>query len=203
MEEKERILIYAEEKFLKEGFYKTSMDEIASGMGISKKTIYKFFESKDDLLNSIVVAFTQRTKNEIESILGKDLHAVEKIVLIAQTLKKLGVRLSDKWLSDIRVHRPEVWKKIEEFRTQMIMKNITIVFEQGINEGYIIDVPPVIMVTLFTGSVRAIINPEFIMSNNFSASQAVEHTFKILLNGILTPEGRAAYIQLTGKKVQV
>jgi AcrR family transcriptional regulator len=203
MEEKERILEFAEEKFFREGFYKTSMDEIASGMGISKKTIYKYFESKDQLLNSIVEVFTRRMSIEIESIIKSDRHAIEKIIGLTQTLKKILIKISDRWLNDIRVHRPSVWKTIEEFRTRMIARNISIVFSQGISEGYIIDVPPSIVITVFVSSVRAIINPEFIMNNSISALQAVEYTFKILFNGILTEEGREAYNKIVSQKGQV
>ena len=40
--EKDRILNFAITKFHAEGFYKTSMDEIARELQISKKTIYKY-----------------------------------------------------------------------------------------------------------------------------------------------------------------
>ncbi|MBK7254925.1 MAG: helix-turn-helix transcriptional regulator, partial [Ignavibacteria bacterium] len=49
-EEKEKILNYSRNKFHREGFYKTSMDEISSELHISKKTIYKYFSSKEKLL---------------------------------------------------------------------------------------------------------------------------------------------------------
>ena len=45
-QERERILNYSINKFHAEGFYKTSMDEIARDLQISKKTIYKYFQSK-------------------------------------------------------------------------------------------------------------------------------------------------------------
>lgn len=202
MEEKNKILGFAEEKFFREGFHKTTMDEIASELRMSKKTIYKYFPSKEMLLKLLFQIFTQRAKNEIEPIVNSKLHAVEKIVAISSVLKKIAMKMSDKWLNDVRIHQPSVWKDIEEFRSQMISKNISKVFIQGIEEGYIVEAPPIIMITIFMNSVRSIINPEFIMNNSFSASEAVEHTFKILLNGMFTDKGRKAYNKLISKKVR-
>lgn len=202
MEEKNKILGFVEEKFFREGFHKTTMDEIASELRMSKKTIYKYFPSKEMLLKLLFQAFTHRVKSEVEPIVNGKLHAVEKIVAITTVLKKVAMRMSDKWLNDIRIHQPSVWKDIEEFRTQMISKNISKVFIQGIEEGYIVDAPPIIMITIFVNSVRSIINPEFIMNNSFSASEAVEHTFKILLNGMFTDKGREAYNKLISNKVR-
>ena len=202
MEEKDKILEYAEEKFFADGFYKTTMDEVASNMRVSKKTIYKHFPSKDDLLKSLVSLFTSRVRKEIETIVEGDLHAVEKIVAVTYVMRKIGVKLSDKLMNDIRIHHPSMWKAIEDFRAQMISKNISKIFAQGVSEGYIIDVPPVIAINVFLSSVRAIINPDFIMNNSFSAKEAIEHTFRILINGLLTDKGREAYNNLISQKAQ-
>ena len=51
--EKDKILYFTHAKFITEGFYKTTMDEIARDLQISKKTIYKHFESKEVLLEAV------------------------------------------------------------------------------------------------------------------------------------------------------
>ncbi len=42
-EEKEKIIEFAAQKFMDGGFYKTTMDDLAAKLRISKKTIYKNF----------------------------------------------------------------------------------------------------------------------------------------------------------------
>ena len=51
---KDRILTRAEEMFLKSGYSKVTMDEIASNLGMSKKTLYKYFSSKEELVKEII-----------------------------------------------------------------------------------------------------------------------------------------------------
>ena len=72
MKEKEKISNYSQEVFFKSGFYKITMDEIAQGLRVSKKTIYKYFPSKHILLETVVKAFIQSTKNRlIKKIVNK------------------------------------------------------------------------------------------------------------------------------------
>jgi AcrR family transcriptional regulator len=54
MEIKERIVEKAKEYFLKFGIKSVRMDEIASALGVSKKTIYQFFQDKEDLADAVL-----------------------------------------------------------------------------------------------------------------------------------------------------
>ena len=57
----EQILKAAKELFTKYGFKKVSMDEIASETGVTKKTVYSYFSSKEELLKDVI-------KEELQSI---------------------------------------------------------------------------------------------------------------------------------------
>ncbi|MDA8807855.1 TetR/AcrR family transcriptional regulator [Flavobacteriaceae bacterium] len=50
---KELILDKTRELFLTIGFKSVTMDQIANAMGISKKTIYNFFENKTELVKEV------------------------------------------------------------------------------------------------------------------------------------------------------
>lgn len=51
----EKIVIVAKEIFLREGFIKTSMRDIAKGSGIGVSNMYNYFKSKDELFKYIVM----------------------------------------------------------------------------------------------------------------------------------------------------
>ena len=200
---KEKLLTLIAEKFFKEGFYKTSMDEIASDLHISKKTIYKYFSSKEELLYDLIKNFLLTCRNDIDLVVNSRQNAVYKVVAILDTIKRICMHFSDKWLQDIRIAHPSVWKTIEDFRSQMIINNFSKIFSQGIQEGYIIDVPPPIALTIFVSSIRSIVNPAFILDNSFSVKEAIDHTFKIFFSGIFTDKGRNILLKLTNQKEQV
>lgn len=55
VEKKLKVFNVAKELFERFGFKKTTVDEIAAGSGISKRTLYEMFESKEQILSELVM----------------------------------------------------------------------------------------------------------------------------------------------------
>ena len=53
---RDRIVRVAEKIFLRSGFNRVSMDDVARELGMSKKTVYSHFESKEELLRAVLAA---------------------------------------------------------------------------------------------------------------------------------------------------
>lgn len=62
---KESIIRSAQELFRKYGYHKTSVNEIAKKAKIAKVTIYKYFDSKEVLLHTILMDYLRISVNEI------------------------------------------------------------------------------------------------------------------------------------------
>ncbi|HEX2867248.1 MAG TPA: TetR/AcrR family transcriptional regulator [Ignavibacteriales bacterium] len=193
MEDKEKILLFAREKFFKEGFYKTSMDELARELKMSKKTIYKYYPSKERLIEEVVDNMTKNYSEKMMHVLEKDIDAVSKIQEMLGILSNLFLKISDNWLKDMQYHTPHLWEKIDNFRTRMMYSNIGRIFEQGKKEGLFEDRPVELLLVIFISSMRAIVNPDFLLNNKFSRHEAVELAFQILFNGILTDKGAMTF----------
>ena len=54
MDNKTRIIQEAKTLFMRLGIRSVSMDDIASHLGMSKKTIYQLFADKDNLVDSVI-----------------------------------------------------------------------------------------------------------------------------------------------------
>jgi AcrR family transcriptional regulator len=191
--EKGKILLFAQDYYMREGFYKTSMDTMASELRMSKKTIYKYFPSKEILIEEVIRNFMAGVQVSIDEIISLNTDAVTKIKELHKLFGKILIRFSDKWLNDIRLHTPGLWEKVDEFRTRKMFAVLSRIIEQGKKEGLFEDKPNEILVTLFTTSIRAIVNPDFLFYNKFSYTEAVDHVFDILFNGFLTKEGVKTY----------
>jgi AcrR family transcriptional regulator len=200
-EEKQKIFEYAIDKFLREGFYRTTMDDLASQLRISKKTIYKYFPSKEELVKEVIFTFLSSRAEQIQSIVDSDENAVTKFFRTVEFLGGMIIKFSDRWISDIRMYTPLLWKEIDKFRTKMMSANLMKIIRQGITEGYFVDKPPEIVVTIFISAVRGTVNPEFIMNNKFSVSNALDTTLEILMNGIMTEKGKKIFSRLKTEKV--
>lgn len=195
-EEKQKILDESTKIFLQEGFYKTPMDDIARELKISKKTIYKYFDSKDTLVKEVVLNFLAQNKINIQSILNEKDDAVTKSFNLFQYLGKMLVSINNKWIVDIQAHYRHLWKEIDDFRTKMMIANISKLIEQGKTEGLIVDYPTNIIVTFFISSIRGIINPDFIIEHNLEPKTILNPTINLLINAILSNKGKELFNKL-------
>jgi AcrR family transcriptional regulator len=202
MGEQNKIIEQTEEKFFRDGFYKTTMDEIASELRISKKTIYKFFPSKDDLVKAIAKYFMNRLKNTILPALNSDKNAIEKLGDLINILAKVSEKISAARMEELKRHYPSLWNEIDSFRTEMMFGNITKVIEQGKKEGLFVDYPTNIIMNVLVVSVRTIVNPDFILNNNFSIIEAARFAFRIVITGILTDKGKKEFNKSFSKVLQ-
>lgn len=203
--EKHKILLFASEKFFQEGFYKVSMDELAKEMKISKKTIYKYFKSKNEIVETTVETLKLNVKRILEEIITEDSTSINKLIKISSTLLNVAFKVSDAWFSDLRSYSPELWNGIEEFRSKTFMNVFGSVLDQGKVEGLIIERPNVIILTTMMGGIRSVINPSFLLNNKFSAKEAGQICLDIVITGVLTEKGRKIFnktkMELNNEKI--
>ncbi|MEO6694358.1 MAG: TetR/AcrR family transcriptional regulator [Ignavibacteria bacterium] len=191
--DKEKILKYSRHKFHTGGFYKTSMDELATDLGISKKTIYKHFPSKEKLLEDICNDTTCEIAGKLEDIVEGNDDVVVKFVKILNMHSNFSINISDKWISDISIHAPNLKKNIESMKNEQINKVMKKLLEQGKKEKIIESYPTPIIIITFNAALMSVTSPEFIIKNKFSMQEAFKLTYEMLLNGILTEKGKAKF----------
>jgi hypothetical protein len=102
-------------------------------------------------------------------------------------------------MEEIKRHYPGLWIEIDRFRTEMMFGNITKVIDQGKKEGLFIDYPTNIVMNVLVASVRNIVNPDFILNNNFSIIEAARYAFRIIIGGIVTDKGKKIFNQTINK----
>lgn len=198
--EKEKIILFANEKFFKDGFHKTSMNEIASELKISKKTIYKHFSSKEELIDEVLRYFTLNVKSKVLPAINTNKNAIEKLFDVLFELAKISEKITSKILTEFKLHMPKQWQEIDSFRTKMMYGNLSKIIEQGKKEKLFVDYPTAIIMNVLVSSLRSIVNPEFILQNNFSVYEAAKNGFKIIISGILTEKGRKIFNKVIKEK---
>jgi len=191
--EKTNIILHAQQKFFKEGFYKITLDELAKELHISKKTIYKHFASKEELVREATFHFLNESGNKIANIVHTETSALEKFVLLIETFVSVLSRFNNRWLSDVQFFAKDLWNEIDEFRTQKLSANLSKMIEQGIEEGIFKERPIPIVLQIFISSIRGVVNPEFIMNSNFAVQTAMKETVTILIESMLTPKGEKIF----------
>ena len=193
VDEKQKILDFCSEKFVSEGFYKTTVDEIAQEIHISKNTIYKYFPNKENLIWAAIENIIARVSTKITTVLDSDDNALEKLVKMLGILSSNIIRFTDKWLRDMQIHAPLLWEKVDSIRQKIMYKNISKIIRQGQKEKLFKDYPAELIITIFVSSLRGVVSPQFLLNVNFTNREALRYSLEILLNGILTEKGTSVF----------
>jgi AcrR family transcriptional regulator len=194
IEAKAKILKGAEEMFMQHGYSKVTMEEIAAGLGISKKTLYKFFPNKKELLRELMTERQCEFMEHIEEIWKRE--DIDFVGKFRSTLDFVGERSSKmNKFQDIQRIAPEIWKEIHDFKKEKIFEKVRRLFEAGFETGiFRNDIDRDIVILVYTNAVESIVNPEVLSELPCTAGQAFEAISKIIFEGILTEEGRSKYI---------
>ena len=132
---KDLILEKTRELFLTIGFKSVTMDHIANAMGISKKTIYNFFENKTDLVKSVSnYMFTSITKG-ITEIKKTSEDPISELYDINLFLIKYLKKESTSPLYQLEKYYPLIHKNINSKQFDFITKSTKESLENGIKLG--------------------------------------------------------------------
>lgn len=85
-ERTEQIITAAIAVFSRLGIGNARMEDIAEEAGLSKGTLYLYFDSKDMLIGAILNAVVSRELEQARELLSQDLSTYEKLELIIETI---------------------------------------------------------------------------------------------------------------------
>lgn len=95
---KESIKKAAQDLFRKYGYHKTSVNEIAKRAKIAKATIYKYFESKELLLQAILMEYIQNSVHEIINNPSEDLDEEAYLSMIILKTSRLSYTVCNEFI---------------------------------------------------------------------------------------------------------
>jgi AcrR family transcriptional regulator len=135
MEVKERILAKAADLFMRYGIRSITMDEIATQLGISKKTIYQFFTDKDEMVAAVIDQ--EITKNEKECLELRDhaQDAVHQVFMALESFEEMLKYTNPLMMYDLEKHHPRSFRKIREYKYQFLYQTIVDNLQWGIDGG--------------------------------------------------------------------
>lgn len=188
MEIKDRIVDKAGELFFQYGIKNISMNELASSLGMSKRTIYENFKDKEDILRSLILKLGDERNRIFEEFLEEGLNVVEVFINVIEIQRKMPVS-NAKFLQDIYKYYPKIAKLMQE----NIEKNNVFLREfllTGIGQGYIRDDLNVeVTAFLVEQSTYTYIRASYLEKPPFSFSELFYTMMINFVRGISTEKG--------------
>jgi AcrR family transcriptional regulator len=197
---RERMVATAERIFLSSGFSRVLMDDLARELGMSKKTLYAHFESKEELLRAVLVRRTTEIDRGLEAIVGAKESFPAKLGHLARFLQSQVAKVSPVFLEDIRRYAPDCFQVIEEFRGRAIPRYFGRLLEEGVRAGHVRQqLNRDLLIRMLVLSIQGIIRPETVEELHLRPGEALDHILAIFFDGILTSKGRQAHRPFSGK----
>ena len=134
MEAKERILVKSHELFNRYGIRSVSMDDIATQLGMSKKTLYQYYADKDELVNEVFNSVLDANRAQCRECTQKGENAIHEVFLSFDMVEEMLTNMNPALLFDMQKYHPTAFKKFQEFRNSFLFRLIKTNLERGIGE---------------------------------------------------------------------
>lgn len=193
---KNRIMGKARELFYHLGITAVTMDQLADELGMSKKTLYQYFPSKEALLQEIIHAVTDQCDCYVGELMAdKSMDFVQRLKHMMEYLtKNIYSQWSTVLVSDMKRNWPEIWAKIMEFRRQRIFQDTAMLIHEGVENGvFRKDLDEKLVVHIWATAIQGLVTPDALSQMPYTASQVFDAIQKVFFEGLLTDSGRAKY----------
>jgi len=191
---RQRIVDAARTHFFSHGFRSVTMDDLAEELGISKKTLYRHFPGKIDLLEAVLADKFAGVEARLEEVTRAHPHnfAATLHELLAWTQRELD-EIKPPFVRDMRQKAPQVFKIIERRRAALIERFFGRLFTEGQQTGMVRkDVPTKLIIEILLAIVQAIMNPPKMEELGMMPKEGFTGILKIVLEGVLTSKAREA-----------
>ena len=135
MELKDRILRIAQQLFMRNGIRSVSMDDIAAELAVSKKTLYKWYENKDQLVYAMMEQHLDASRNDCAQVQQQASSAIDELFRMMSWMKQQFAEVHPSIFYDMQKFHPATWQLWMVHKQQYILTQIMDNLHRGVAEG--------------------------------------------------------------------
>ncbi len=166
------------------------MDEIATQIGMSKKTIYQVFKDKDELVDAVAADHIAENKTRCDSDRSKADNAVHQIFLTLDMVQEMLSKMHPGILYDLQKFHPNSYKKFTEFRDNFLYKVVETNIIWGVEDGlYRDDMSIDVMTKLRLSTMFLPFNQDVFPINKYNLAEVERETLEHFIYGVATIKG--------------
>lgn len=128
-----RVIDYATTEFFQKGVRQVTMDDIAKGLQMSKRTLYQLFADKEQLIIACIEVIAEREQRLAASLIEEKRNVLEIILRIVEYRLKSLQHISVEYVADIIKYK-SVMEYVGIAREESVKRSV-IFFNQGIENG--------------------------------------------------------------------
>lgn len=182
--------------FTKFGSKRFTMDELANELGISKKTIYKYFNSKEDLVVESVIFLIQSFKDDIKTIIVSQNEPITSIILIYKKGFEHLKNFKPSFIFGLKKYYPKANTIFDDFRNNFTNTTIYNLLNEAKTSGII---KPEVNLNLFCDLYFKRFEEIAFKNNNlfeiYSNQELLNHLIIYNLKGIVVSNYKNSYFE--------
>ncbi len=186
----ERIKQKAHDLFMQYGLRSVSMDDIANGLGISKKTIYQYYADKEALVDAVVNAIIEHNRSCCEIDRKTADNAIHEIFLAMEFMMEIFRSMNASLLFDMQKYHPRAFQQFSKHKNDYLYGVIKDNLIRGVKEElYRPEIKVEVLTRFRVESVTMPFNPEFHTKVKSSLAEIEEEMTYNFLFGLVSPKG--------------
>lgn len=186
---KEEILKKALPLFLKHGIREMSNNNLVDLLGISTKTLYKYFKNKEDLLEAALHLFHDQKYQMLENLPADQNAACQFFDLWYEGVEN-EYNVNKAFFQDLHYYYPELAIKTEQAISKKFTQQFLLIIQRGIVEGtFRRDIMPEVVLDAIFVLYTALVRTEHFKSFRLSCFDALLNTIAVTIRGFCTEEG--------------
>lgn len=186
---RERIIAVAIE-IIEEFGIKFTMNDLATRLAVSKRTLYEHFHSKEELISVITDSLLDEIDQKIKEIINNGSLSLSEKIKSIPLIYPMKFGPYNRLLSNIRHYMPEEWTKIDHLLKATWRLFEDEVLRKAIAANYFRPVNLAVIQMMFDGIVDQLFNYKLLAQNNLTLNDALTAMIDILLYGLVVPAER-------------
>lgn len=200
-EQQEKDLKRVEDLFLRLGIKSITMDDVARELGISKKTLYTFVKSKDDLVLQVIERLINEEKADCKVICEASKNAIEEMFFVIERNARQMAQMKANIVYDLQKYHRDSWESMREFQQGFLAQVVQANLKRGVNEGLYRDNFDIDIVTrIHIASTFQLFDETIFPRNEFKREVIFTEYLMHYLHGILSEKGRK-FLQKHANKI--
>jgi len=176
------------------GIKSITMDDVASHLGMSKKTLYECFSDKEDLVRQVLMYDHSRYCALLDGIEEKNLNAVEELFEVYRSIQAIYREYNPSMDYDIRKYYPGLFIELRDIKRKRMYESVFRNLIKGRSEGlYRVDLDPSVIARMHVMRVESMLYNDIFTVEELTSFSLFHESFVYHMHGIMSHEGRVFF----------
>ena len=190
METKDRILTKAQQLFAEHGIRAITMDDLATNLKISKRTIYVNYKDKNDLLINCIKAKMVDQKTIDDQIINDTPNCLVALIKFVEQNIDTVKSQNPNYYQDLERYYPEIWEsKIQEFSSYRFYRILDLLKKWVVNHVFRKNIDVEVGATNIKNIFNSVCSQFFYPEQKFCMNSVFANTLVNYIGGIVSDKG--------------